>query len=137
MPIAPTPSRGDIWLVDFDPAVGAEIRKLRPSLVVSLPAVGRLPLRLVVPITDWKAQPKQVEQGLWCGRIPGQVDLAAPVPSAIGRSKRGADGCSRDCHSALRWRAVKRTFVPDALADLHLVVQHPRPRQFLEADAHL
>jgi mRNA interferase MazF len=51
---APTPKRGEIWLVDFDPAVGAEIRKLRPALVMSLNAVGRLPLRLVVPITDWK-----------------------------------------------------------------------------------
>jgi mRNA interferase MazF len=40
--------------VDFDPAVGAEIRKIRPAVVISLDSVGRLPLRLVVPITDWK-----------------------------------------------------------------------------------
>jgi len=45
------PKRGEVWLVDFDPAVGAEIRKLRPA---SVDAVGRLPLRLVVPVTDWK-----------------------------------------------------------------------------------
>jgi mRNA interferase MazF len=43
-------------LVNFDPAVGAEIRKLRPALAVSVNSVGRLPLRLVVPITDWKPQ---------------------------------------------------------------------------------
>ena len=54
MAAVPTPSRGEIWLVDFDPAVGSEIRKVRPALVVSLDAIGRLPLRLVVPITDWK-----------------------------------------------------------------------------------
>jgi mRNA interferase MazF len=48
------PKRGEIWLVDFDPAVGAEIQKIRPALVVSLDSVGRLPLRMVVPITDWK-----------------------------------------------------------------------------------
>ncbi|HTK74605.1 MAG TPA: type II toxin-antitoxin system PemK/MazF family toxin [Gemmataceae bacterium] len=53
---APIPSRGKIWLVNFDPAAGAEIRKLRPALVVSLDAIGRLPLRMVVPITDWKRQ---------------------------------------------------------------------------------
>jgi mRNA interferase MazF len=41
--------------VNFDPAVGAEIRKLRPAVVMSLNAIGRLPLRLIVPITDWKA----------------------------------------------------------------------------------
>ena len=56
MAIAPTPTRGEIWLVDFDPAVGGEIRKVRPALVVSLDAIGGLPLRLVVPITDWKPQ---------------------------------------------------------------------------------
>ena len=54
MAIAPAPSRSEIWLVRFDPGVGAEIRKLRPALVVSRIGVGRLPLRIVVPITDWK-----------------------------------------------------------------------------------
>src|SRR3954470_16649277 len=56
MPTAPTPARGEIWLIDFDPAVGAEIRKLRPAVVISVNSIGRLPLRLVVPITDWKPQ---------------------------------------------------------------------------------
>lgn len=54
MSTAPTPSRGEVWLVDFDPAVGAEIQKVRPALVVSLDSIGRLPLRMVVPLTDWK-----------------------------------------------------------------------------------
>jgi mRNA interferase MazF len=44
-----------VWMLDFDPAVGAEIRKLRPALVVSVNSVGRLPLRIVVPLTDWKS----------------------------------------------------------------------------------
>jgi len=52
---ARTPRRGEIWLIDFDPAVGAEIRKARPAVVMSLDSIGRLPLRIVVPITDWKA----------------------------------------------------------------------------------
>ena len=56
MATAPVPKRGEIWLIDFDPAVGAEIRKLRPALVISLDAIGRLPLRIVAPITDWKPQ---------------------------------------------------------------------------------
>ena len=50
----PTPNRGEIWLIDFDPAVGAEIQKVRPAVVISVDSVGRLPLRMVVPITDWK-----------------------------------------------------------------------------------
>jgi mRNA interferase MazF len=52
MATAPIPSRGEVWLVNFDPAVGGEIRKLRPALIISLDTIGRLPLRLVVPITD-------------------------------------------------------------------------------------
>jgi len=53
---APAPRHGEIWLVNFDPAVGAEIQKFRPALVVSVDNIGRLPLRIVVPITDWKPQ---------------------------------------------------------------------------------
>jgi mRNA interferase MazF len=43
-------------LVSFDPAVGAEIQKIRPAHIVSMDSIGRLPLRMVVPLTDWKAQ---------------------------------------------------------------------------------
>lgn len=55
MSIVRAPRRGEVWMVDFDPAVGAEIRKLRPAVVISVDAVGRLPLRLVAPGTDWKS----------------------------------------------------------------------------------
>ena len=48
------PTRGEIWLVRFDSSLGAEIRKLRPAVVVNVDSVGRLPLRIVVPVTDWK-----------------------------------------------------------------------------------
>src|ERR1700722_10511857 len=48
------PQRGEIWTVRFDPSVGAEIRKIGPAVVVSLDTVGRLPLRIVVPLTDWQ-----------------------------------------------------------------------------------
>src|SRR5262245_56865386 len=48
------PRQGEVWLVGFDPSVGAEIRKARPAVVLSLDAIGRLPLRIVVPLTDWQ-----------------------------------------------------------------------------------
>src|SRR5207237_8672390 len=51
---AQSPQRGQIWTVRFDPSVGAEIRKIRPAFVISLNTVGRLPLRIVVPVTDWQ-----------------------------------------------------------------------------------
>ena len=56
MATAPAPKRGEVWLVDFDPALGAEIRKVRPAVVISPDAIGRLPLRLIVPVTDWQAR---------------------------------------------------------------------------------
>ena len=47
------PRRGDVWLVSLDPTVGTEIRKTRPVVVISSDAVGRLPIKLVAPITEW------------------------------------------------------------------------------------
>lgn len=71
MSTVPTPSRGEIWLVDFDPAVGAEIQKMRPALVVSVDSIGRLPLRMVVPLTDWKPQYANFP---WFVAIPADSD---------------------------------------------------------------
>lgn len=48
------PRKGDIWMVDFNPTQGSEIDKCRPAVVISADDVGRLPLRIVVPVTDWK-----------------------------------------------------------------------------------
>ncbi|MFO7678507.1 MAG: type II toxin-antitoxin system PemK/MazF family toxin [Chloroflexota bacterium] len=46
--------RGEIWLINLDPAVGSEIRKTRPAVIVNEDAIGILPLKVIVPITDWK-----------------------------------------------------------------------------------
>ena len=46
--------RGEIWLINLDPTIGAEIKKTRPSVIVSSDAVGILPLKVIVPLTDWK-----------------------------------------------------------------------------------
>jgi mRNA interferase MazF len=48
------PRRGEVWLVALDPTIGSEIKKTRPAVVVSSDAVGRLPVKLIAPITDWK-----------------------------------------------------------------------------------
>lgn len=48
-------SRGEIWQVNLDPTIGAEIRKTRPVVVVNSDAVGALPIRLAAPITEWKS----------------------------------------------------------------------------------
>jgi mRNA interferase MazF len=46
--------QGEIWLINLDPAIGAEIRKTRPAIIVSDNSLGKLPLKVIVPITDWK-----------------------------------------------------------------------------------
>jgi mRNA interferase MazF len=46
--------RGHIWLVNLDPTVGTEINKTRPTIIVNDDMIGILPLKVIVPITDWK-----------------------------------------------------------------------------------
>jgi mRNA interferase MazF len=47
-------NQGEVWLVKFFPKVGSEISKLRPAIIISHNTIGKLPLKIVVPITDWK-----------------------------------------------------------------------------------
>lgn len=49
------PRRGEIWRVQFNPTKGNEIQKIRPDIVLSADGLSGLNLRLVVPITGWKA----------------------------------------------------------------------------------
>ena len=46
--------QNEIWLINLDPAIGAEIKKTRPVVIVNDNAIGKLPLKIIVPITDWK-----------------------------------------------------------------------------------
>jgi mRNA interferase MazF len=45
--------RGEVWWVEFDPAVGSEVRKIRPAVIVSNDAANRNLARVVViPLTS-------------------------------------------------------------------------------------
>ena len=46
--------RGEVWWCNLDPAIGAEQKKQRPCIIVKDDAVGVLPLKVIVPLTDWK-----------------------------------------------------------------------------------
>jgi mRNA interferase MazF len=46
--------QGEIWLINLDPTIGSEIKKTRPTIIVSDNSLGKLPLKVIVPITDWK-----------------------------------------------------------------------------------
>ena len=46
--------RGEVWEVNLDPTVGAEIKKVCPCVIVNRDALARLPLKIIVPLTEWK-----------------------------------------------------------------------------------
>jgi mRNA interferase MazF len=46
--------RGEIWLINLSPSLGAEMQKTRPAVIVNDDNIGILPLKVIVPITEWK-----------------------------------------------------------------------------------
>lgn len=63
--------RGEVWLVNLNPTVGAEMQKTRPTVIVSDDRIGLLPLKVVVPITEWKDW--QTDKP-WMVRIEGTAE---------------------------------------------------------------
>ena len=82
IPSITSPTRGEVWLIRFDPIKGAEMGKTRPAVVVSLPSIGRLPLRIVVPVTAWDSR---------YASVPWLVYLKSGVKN--GLSKESAADC--------------------------------------------
>jgi len=46
--------QSEIWFINLDPTLGAEIKKTRPAVIINDNTLGRLPLKIIVPITNWK-----------------------------------------------------------------------------------
>jgi len=85
----PRPRRGEIWWVNLDPTVGAEIRKRRPAVVISSDAVGKLPIKLVAPITEWS---DAFAPDLWHVRIePDSLNGLTKASAADALQLRGVD----------------------------------------------
>ena len=71
--------RGEVWLINLDPTLGAEISKTRPAVIVSADAIGILPLRVVVPLTEWR---ERYEVAPWLVRVEPDKDNNLDKPSA-------------------------------------------------------
>jgi len=83
------PKRGEIWLVNFDPTVGSEIKKVRPAVVISSNAVGKLPIKLIAPITDWKPS---FSENIWHVKIePDEINCLIKASAIDVLQLRGVD----------------------------------------------
>ena len=71
--------RGEVWRINLDPTMGAEIKKTRPAVIVNHDAVGILPLRVIVPITEWK---DRYAVAPWMVRLDPDVENGLDKPSA-------------------------------------------------------
>jgi mRNA interferase MazF len=106
------PKQGEIWLVDFDPSVGSEMQKIRPAVVVSDNSAGKLPLRIVVPITDWKEH---------YADFPWFTELQPTTANGLSKAS-GADGFSVKSVSLKRFSKKLGTVTGDELQDIHYTI---------------
>ncbi len=93
-------------------------QKVRPALVVSLDAIGRLPLRIVVMITDWK--PAYAQR-------PWFVLIAADDDNGLSKDS-GADAFQTKSVSVARFRrrlGIVTDVQLDAVAAVALCVGVP------------
>jgi len=46
--------QGEIWQINLDPTIGSEMKKVRPCIILNSNMVGKLALKVVAPLTDFK-----------------------------------------------------------------------------------
>ncbi len=71
--------RGDIWLINLDPTIGAEIQKIRPAVIVNDDQLGILPLKVIVPLTAWQ---DRYAVAPWFVRLEPNAENGLEKPSA-------------------------------------------------------
>ena len=70
----------EIWLVNLDPTIAAEIKKTRPCVILNSNLIGKLPLKIIAPITDLKVQYETVP---WMVKLTPDKENNLTKPSAI------------------------------------------------------
>ena len=97
--------RGEVWKMSLSKPLDKENPVTRMVVILSTDSLGTLPLRVIVPLTFWKAE---YESAPWMVRVP-------PVLNSGLDSAMAAD--------ALQVRSVSNTRLVERLGDLpdHLV----------------
>jgi len=72
--------QGEIWEINLSPTVGAEIKKKCPAVIINDDAIGILPLKVIVPITEWN---ERFQGAIWLVRIEPDNENKLVKPSAI------------------------------------------------------
>ena len=79
-------NRGDVWLIEFDPTVGSEIRKTRPGVVLTVDAILRARSTLIaVPLSTGPTARPPIILPVAFGR-PGSVAVCDQL-RALDRSR--------------------------------------------------
>jgi len=47
-------NQGEIWQINLDPTIGSEMKKTRPCIILNNNMIGKLPLKIIAPLTDYK-----------------------------------------------------------------------------------
>jgi len=111
--------RGEVWLINLDPTIGAEIQKIRPVVIVSSDAIGVLPLRVIVPFTDWKDRYQQVA---WMVQISPDAENGLTKTSAADTFQIRSVPTSRFVRKIGKLSPIDLNAIIEALA---LVVEIP------------
>ena len=70
------PQRGEVYWVELDPTVGAEINKTRPAVIVSNNAGNKMSYRVIIaPITSSSARIYPFESGIFLNNKKGKALL--------------------------------------------------------------
>ena len=114
------PLRGEIWRVKFDPVTGSETGKARPAVVIGDERLGRLQVRVVVPITGWDVR---YQQHLWMTEIAPSDASGLSKPSA-------ADALQIRTVSLLRFEArlgrLEAELVDEIASSIALCIRAPQ-----------
>jgi mRNA interferase MazF len=72
--------QGEIWEINLSPTIGAEIKKNRPAVIINDDVIGILPLKVIVPITEWK---DRFQGAIWMIKIEPDSENKLTKPSVI------------------------------------------------------